>query len=49
MVRSERRVVITGLGLVSPLGVGVDAYWSALSELRGAVQKISAFPIENLP
>jgi 3-oxoacyl-[acyl-carrier-protein] synthase II len=49
MVRSERRVVITGLGLVSPLGVGVDACWSALSELRGAVQKISAFPIENLP
>jgi 3-oxoacyl-[acyl-carrier-protein] synthase II len=49
MLRSERRVVITGLGLISPLGVGTDAYWSALAEGRGAVQKISAFPVEDLP
>ena len=49
MLRSERRVVITGLGLISPLGVGTDAYWSALADGRGAVQKISAFPVEDLP
>ncbi len=49
MLRSERRVVITGLGLVSPLGIGPDAYWAALSEGRGAVQKLTAFPVENLP
>lgn len=49
MLRSERRVVITGLGLVSPLGIGPDVYWAALSEGRGAVQKLTAFPVENLP
>ena len=49
MLRSERRVVITGLGLVSPLGIGPEAYWAALSEGRGAVHKLTAFPVENLP
>ncbi|MHC5539716.1 beta-ketoacyl synthase N-terminal-like domain-containing protein, partial [Singulisphaera rosea] len=49
MLGSERRVVITGLGLVSPLGVGVETNWAALAERRGAVQKIGAFPVESLP
>lgn len=49
MLGSERRVVITGLGLVSPLGVGVETNWSALAERRGAVQKIGAFPVDSLP
>lgn len=49
MPRTERRVVITGLGLVTPLGVGVEPLWSALIEGRSAVQKIKAFPIAGLP
>jgi 3-oxoacyl-[acyl-carrier-protein] synthase II len=49
MARTERRVVITGLGLVTPLGIGVDPFWSALSERRGAVRKIQAFPVAGLP
>jgi len=49
MLRSERRVVITGLGIVSPLGIGPDPYWSALEAGRGAVHKLTAFPVENLP
>jgi len=40
---AARRVVITGLGVVSPLGVGVEAFWSALLEGRRAVGPISAF------
>jgi 3-oxoacyl-[acyl-carrier-protein] synthase II len=49
MPRTERRVVITGLGLVTPLGIGVEPFWSALAEGRGAVRKIRAFPVAGLP
>ncbi len=49
MLRSERRVVITGLGIVSPIGIGCNAYWSALSERRGGVDTIRSFPVEGLP
>ncbi len=49
MFRSKRRVVITGIGLVSPLGIGPEVNWAALSEGRGAVQRITAFPVDELP
>lgn len=35
-----RRVVITGLGVVSPLGVGARDHWSALTAGRSAVARI---------
>ena len=49
MLRTERRVVITGLGIVSPIGIGRDAYWSSLAEYRGGVDSIRAFPVAGLP
>ena len=49
MLRSERRVVITGLGLISPLGAGLDVYWSALAAGRGGVRRLHAFPVKGLP
>jgi 3-oxoacyl-[acyl-carrier-protein] synthase II len=42
-----RRVVITGLGVVSPIGSGKDVYWRALSEGRNGVDKISLFDTEG--
>lgn len=49
MLSSERRVVITGLGLISPLGIGPDAFWSALDAGQGGVRKLEVFPVEGLP
>ena len=38
---SERRVVITGLGMVTPLGLGVGDFWAALVEGRSAVALVN--------
>jgi 3-oxoacyl-[acyl-carrier-protein] synthase II len=44
---SVRRVIITGLGVVSPIGLGKDDYWKALAEGRNGVDKISLFDTEG--
>jgi len=38
-----RRVAVTGLGVVSPLGVGVDAFWRRLRAGAGGVRRITRF------
>jgi len=38
-----RRVVVTGLGVVSPIGLGRETYWRALEEGRSGVGTISLF------
>jgi 3-oxoacyl-[acyl-carrier-protein] synthase II len=43
-----RRVVVTGLGLVTPLADGVEATWQALLAGKSAIRKISKFDATNL-
>jgi 3-oxoacyl-[acyl-carrier-protein] synthase II len=38
------RVAVTGLGIVSPLGIGVDAFWENVLAERTAVRTVSRFP-----
>ena len=40
---TERRVVVTGLGLVTPLGHQVDAFWQNLLDGRCGITRISRF------
>lgn len=40
---SERRVVVTGIGVVTPLGHTLDEFWNNLLAGRCGVQRISAF------
>ena len=44
----ERRVVITGLGLVTPLGTGVDKTWEALCAGKSGIGEITRFDASNL-
>jgi 3-oxoacyl-[acyl-carrier-protein] synthase II len=46
---SDRRVVITGLGVVTPAGVGIDEFWQAVLAGRQAVRKISLFDGSAFP
>jgi 3-oxoacyl-[acyl-carrier-protein] synthase II len=40
---SKRRVVVTGLGMISPLGIGNDATWQGLIEGRSGIDRITKF------
>jgi 3-oxoacyl-[acyl-carrier-protein] synthase II len=46
---SERRVVITGRGVVSPLGIGVEAHWAGLIAGRSAIRSIPRLSALGLP
>ncbi|MBI5407963.1 MAG: beta-ketoacyl-ACP synthase II [Nitrospirae bacterium] len=45
----KRRVVITGAGMITPLGTGNEKSWNGLIEGRSAVRKITHFNPEGLP
>ena len=45
----NRRVVITGMGVVCPLGLSLESLSSGLSAGRSAVGPLDAFPAEGLP
>jgi 3-oxoacyl-[acyl-carrier-protein] synthase II len=44
-----RRVVVTGLGMVSPLGCGVDATWKRILNSESGARRIETFDVSDLP
>lgn len=44
---SKRRVVVTGLGVVSPLGCDLNTFWDRLTRGESGIRKITYFDSEN--
>ncbi len=47
-MREGKRVVITGMGAVSPIGTGLDKYWEGLSNKKSGVKRLDWVP-DNIP
>jgi len=44
-----RRVVVTGLGMLTPLGCGVETTWKRIVEGRSGAKKVESFEVSDLP
>ena len=47
--QTHRRVVITGLGVVAPNGIGKEAFWRATGRGISGIKPVQRFPTVNLP
>jgi 3-oxoacyl-[acyl-carrier-protein] synthase II len=45
---SRKRIVITGIGVISPIGIGKDQYWQGLFEGRSGIRPITLFDTSDL-
>ncbi|MEI7609977.1 MAG: beta-ketoacyl synthase N-terminal-like domain-containing protein, partial [Rhodospirillaceae bacterium] len=44
-----RRVVVTGLGMVTPLGIGHKNNWSRLTNSESGISTITRFDVSDIP
>ena len=45
----KKRVVVTGVGIISPLGIGLDENWAAITEGRSGIGAITKFDTDSFP
>lgn len=45
----KRRVVITGMGVIAPNGIGKDVFWKSLKDGKSGVSKITRFDASTYP
>jgi 3-oxoacyl-[acyl-carrier-protein] synthase II len=45
----KQPIVITGVGVVSPIGIGNEVFWTSLAEGRSGVRPLDLFPQSDLP
>lgn len=46
---AARQVVVTGLGLVTPIGIGREAFWTAMEAGQSGIQRLAVFTGTELP
>src|SRR5881397_3964811 len=46
---SRRRVVVTGLCIIAPVGIGVDEAWRNILEARSGITRITRFDASGFP
>ena len=46
---TPRRVVISGMGCVTPIGIGREAFWSGLHNGASGISRIDSFDVSNSP
>ncbi|MDP4145141.1 MAG: beta-ketoacyl-ACP synthase II [Bacillota bacterium] len=44
-----KRVVITGMGIVSPLGFNIADFWNSIKEGRSAIDNVSSIDVTDIP
>ena len=44
----EKRVVVTGIGVVSPVGNNVDAMWESIKAGKHGIAEITRFDLEGI-
>jgi 3-oxoacyl-[acyl-carrier-protein] synthase II len=49
MPSRDRRVVVTGMGIASPLGLGVEHVWKKLIRGESGISAIQSFDVADLP
>ena len=42
------KIVITGMGAVTPIGIGVDTFWENLIQGKSGIEKIKSFDASEL-
>ena len=45
---SQRRVVVTGMGIVSPVGSTIDSAWDAIRNGRSGIGAVTCFDVEQM-
>ncbi|MDR3196665.1 MAG: beta-ketoacyl-ACP synthase II [Planctomycetaceae bacterium] len=45
----ERRIVITGMGIISPIGIGLENFWNAVKTEQCGITSITRFDASSLP
>ena len=49
MAFTNRKVVVTGIGVISALGESVDDFWASLTAGRSGIKKVSLFDVSDYP